>query len=562
MQTLLSLALALASSGVLGAISLVPNATHLFLDGEGLAEAYNVSFALGDVRKEYATPAVVAEHPWEEGLHFYTSAVAVPAGAVDGAAAYFALYYSCFTSGSPMFLCLAVSADGVAWTKPLSLAFPFDGGATNRVFCVNVSSPGSWPGSVLLDAASPAAERFKLTYEGAGSERLLFLATSPDGVAWARRAPEAPIVPQRLFSDTQTAIVHDAATGRFLAFGREDSDIGPGADAGCEGNYPSLRRVLLATSTTGAAGPYSVPVQVLGPGPPDAYACLDIYNPAPIQVSGAILLLPSSFRHFGIAAAIPPYPPNATTSFNDGILDVRLAVSRNGANFSFVSRDAFIPRGIGYRDPTHGSFSVAGSDADAGFVFATAGGLIDPAALLAPADARAPTPPFPFAVPSARVSLLYFGTQRTHGGSITHGAQGVLRATLRREGWVSARSPASDPVGAAAFLTLPLAVPPTATVCAATGAQMWLLLNARTAAAGCVSVTLLSPDTQTPLPGFDVPSPFTGNAVRAPVGWVRGGSAGNVTSDISSLQGTSVVVRVDLVHAEVYAWEVQCVVPS
>jgi len=554
MRTLLTLALVAPS---LAALSLTPNATHLFLDDEGLAESFNVSFALGDVRKEYAAPAVVADRPWEEGLHFYTSAVAVPAGAVAGAAAGFMLFYSCFTGGSPMYLCLAVSADGAAWTKPLSLAFPFDGNATNRVFCVNASSPGSWPGSVLLDAAAPAAERFKLTYEGAGGERLPFLATSPDGVAWARRSPEAPIILQRLFSDTQTAIVHDAATGRYLAFGREDSDIGPHADVGCEGNYPSLRRVLLATSTTGAAGPYSEPVQILGPGFPDAYSCLDIYNPAPIQVPGAILLLPSSFRHYGIASAIPPYPPNASTSFNDGVLDVRLAVSRDGVNFSFVSRDAFIPRGVGYRDPTHGSFSAADSDVDAGFVFATAGGLVDPAALLAPADARAPTPPFSFAIPSARVSLLYFGTQRTHGGSVSHGAQGVLRATMRREGWVSARSPASDPVGAAAFLTVPLVVPSAAAACGAPGAQLWLLLNARTAAAGSVSITLLAADARTPLPGFDTPTPFTGNAVRTPVGWARGG--GNVTNDISALGGTSVVVRADLVHAELFAWEVQCV---
>ena len=561
MQTLLALtALALALTPSFGALSLTPNSTHLFLDDEGLAETLNISFALGDVRKEYATPAVVPTFPWEEGLHFYTSAVAVPAGAVAGVAAGFMLFYSCFTSKSPMYLCLAVSADGETWTKPLTLNFPFNGTATNRVFSVNASSPGSWPGSVLLDAAAPAAERFKLSYEGAGGERLIYLATSPDGVAWARQTPEVPIISQRLFSDTQTAIVHDAATGRYLAFGREDSDIGPNADVGCEGNYPSLRRVLLATSTTGAAGPYSTPVQILGPGFPDDYSCLDIYNPAPIQVSGAILLLPSSFRHYGIASAIPPYPPNASTSFNDGVLDVRLAVSRNGLNFSFVSRDAFIPRGVGYRDPTRGSFSVADSDADAGFVFATAGGLVDPAALLAPADALAPTPPFPFAVPSTRVSLLFFGTQRTHGGSVSHGAQGVLRATMRREGWVSARSPASDPVGAAAFLSVPLVVPSVASACGAPGAQLWLLLNARTAVAGRVSITLLASDARTPVPGYDTPTPFRGNAVRAPVGWARGGAAGgNVTNDISALGGSSVVVRADLVHAEIFAWEVQCV---
>lgn len=240
------------------------------------------------------------------------------------------------------------------------------------------------------------------------------------------------------------------------------------------------------------------------------------------------------------------------------MLDVRLAVSRNGSNFTFVSRDAFIPRGVGYRDPTHGSFTGADSEADAGFVFATAGGLIDPATLASPANARAPTPPFPFAIPSARVSLLYFGTQRTHGGSVTRGAQGVLRATLRREGWVSARSPAGDAVGAAAFQTVPLAVPSPASACGARGAQLWLLLNVRTAAAGRASVTLLASDARTPLPGFDAPVPFTGNGIRVPAGWTRGGHV--TTNDISALAGTSVVVRVDLVHAELFAWEVQCVV--
>lgn len=556
-RTLLLALLLCARSGV-STLSLSPNATHLFLDDDGIASSFNVSFAVGTLRKEFATPAVVPEHAWEKGLHFYTSAITVPDGVVVGVSAHFRLYYACFadTENSPMYVCLAVSSDGVSWTKPMSPAFPFNGSSTNRVFCVNASSPGSWPGSVLLDMAAQASERFKLTYEGAGGNRFLYLATSSDGLSWSRRDPEVPIIPVRLFSDTQTAIVMDPSSGRYLAFGRKDSDIGQNASVGCEGNYPSLRRVLLATSTTGAAGPYSDPVEILTPGLPDAYSCLDIYNPAPIVVPGALLLLPSSFLHYGVSSAIPPFPPNAS-GFNDGVLDVRLVVSRDWENFTFVSRDSFLPRGTGYRDPDLGCFSALDSDADAGFVFATAGGLVDTAALRDPADAFVPTPPFAYAVPSARISLLYFGTQRTHGGSIAHGLQGILRATLRREGWVSARSPASDPVGAAAFLSEPLVVPDRATVCGAPTAQLWLLLNVRTSVAGRVSVTLLAPDL-TPIPGFNVAVPFTGDAIRAPVGWSSAGA--NVTSyDFSALAGSSVIVRVELVHAELFAWEVQCV---
>lgn len=553
---LLLLVLALHARLGVSRLSLSPNATHLFLDDDGIAASFNVTFAVGTFRKEYASPAVVPEHAWEQGLHFYTSAVTVPAG-IAGASAHFRLYYSCFVGGSAMFVCLAVSSDGVTWTKPMSTAFPFNGSATNRVFFVNASSPGSWPGSVLLDMAAAPSERFRLTYEGSGGDRFLYLATSPDGLVWSRRDPEVPIIAVRLFSDTQTAIVIDPSSGNYLAFGRKDSDIGQNASVGCEGNYPSLRRVLLATSTSGAAGPYSDPVEILTPGLPDAYSCLDIYNPAPIVVPGALLLLPSSFFHYGVASAIPPFPPNAS-GFNDGVLDVRLVVSRNWENFSFVSRDSFLPRGTGYRDPDLGSFTALDSDADAGFVFATAGGLIDTAALRDPAAAFVPTPPFAYAIPSARISLLYFGTQRTHGGSIAHGFQGVLRATLRREGWVSARSPASDPVGAAAFLSEPLVIPDRATECGAPDAQLWLLLNARTSVAGRVSVTLLAPD-QAPIPGFDVAVPFTGDAIRAPMGWMSAGGS-NVTSyDFSALAGSSVIVRVELVHAELFAWEVQCV---
>jgi hypothetical protein len=553
----------------------MPNDTHLFLDLNGIVSAPNLTVGLGSIQKNYAAPAIIPEHPWEEVLHLYTSALAVPAAAGGGGAAEFRLYYGCYTHapGCPMYLCLAVSADGFAWRKPLTGAFPFNGSATNRVFLVNASSPGSWYGSVFLDAGPgvPAAERFKLTYEGAGSERFLYLATSPDGVAWARRVPETPIIATRVFSDTQTAIVWDAPRGRYLAFGRSDDPLPGNTTQACPGAYPSLRRVMLSVSAAGAEGPYSAPAQVLGPGAPDSADCLDIYNPAPIAVPGALLLLPASYLHFPAAAAVPPPPPNGTA--NDGVLDVRLAASRDGATFAFVSRDAFIARGVGYRLPAAagGAFAAADSDEDAGFVFATAGGLLDGEALLAPAAAaRAPTPPLPFYAPPARVGLLYFGAQRTHGGSQRGAFQGVLRATLRREGWAGLRSPAADPAGAGEFTTVPLSVPRPADACGAPGAQLWLLLNAAAAVAGRVAVTLLNATTGMPLPGFSAPVPFTGDAVRWPAAWAAAaGDPGGApksdistlagTSDISSLAGTSVVARVQLVHAQLFAWEVQCV---
>jgi hypothetical protein len=128
----------------------------------------------------------------------------------------------------------------------------------------------------------------------------------------------------------------------------------------------------------------------------------------------------------------------------------------------------------------------------------------------------------PFHAPPARVGLLYFGAQRTHGGSQRGAFQGVLRAALRREGWAALRSPAADPAGAGEFTTAPLSVPSPAGACGAPGAQLWLLLNAAAAAAGRVAVTLLNASTGAPLPGFSAPVPFTGDAVRWPAAWAAG----------------------------------------
>jgi hypothetical protein len=73
------------------------------------------------------------------------------------------------------------------------------------------------------------------------------------------------------------------------------------------------------------------------------------------------ILLPASYLHLPTLQSSQPYAANNLTS-NDGYLDVRLAASRNGANFSFVSRDVFLPRGTGYRN----ALSVNHADAWSG----------------------------------------------------------------------------------------------------------------------------------------------------------------------------------------------------
>jgi len=316
---------------------------------------------------------------------------------------------------------------------------------------------------------------------------------------------------------------------------------------------------MLAISNFSAEGPYDDPFEILGPGAPDDENCLDLYNPAPISVPGALLLLPSSYLHFSAADSIPS-PEGTNSTANDGILDIRLVVSRNLINYTFVSRDEFIPRGTGYRDPNLGSYSALDSDRDAGFVFATAGGLIDSEVFI-PVSERLPSAPFPFYIPSSYVSLLYWAAQRTHGGEIRNTTfQGILSATLRREGFAAIRSPSDDPIGSASFTTVALAVPQPKDVCGFPNSQLWILINAKTSVAGSVSMVLLNPETLAPIRGFDSPIAFTGDSVRAPVTWASIDNPSNPkVNDISKLSGGNIVAQVQLVHAKLFALEVQCV---
>jgi hypothetical protein len=172
---------------------------------------------------------------------------------------------------------------------------------TNAVFQTNDTV--SFPGSVVLDPTAPQDQVFKLTYEGDGANRTLFLATSPDGLLWHKRDPETPIVPVRLFSDTQTALVAPGAgtpSPVWTALGRRDVTT-DNDTAACAGAYPALRRVMAATSNGSAFGPYGAPFEVLTPGAPDVPVCLDSYNPAPLPpMHGLTFHLVSNFWHFSM----------------------------------------------------------------------------------------------------------------------------------------------------------------------------------------------------------------------------------------------------------------------
>ena len=107
-------------------------------------------------------------------------------------------------------------------------------------------------------------------------------------------------------------------------------------------------------------------------------------------------MMPSQYLH--VSEPTWPLPDHsgmsARGSSNDGVLDVRLAVSGNASRFELVSDEAFIERGIGSidRGAQMSDWHYTG-EWDSGILFAVRG----------------------FHNTATRTCIFYWGTQITHG---------------------------------------------------------------------------------------------------------------------------------------------------
>ena len=537
---------------------------HYLVDTALLENTNNTFFSLGTPIKN-PTPLLIPEHPWEAALHFYTSLVFLSAAKSNTGAAQWLIYYGCSDGElfiTPIGVCVANSSDGVLWHKPMLPFHPYTAPGesaasavpTNIVFITEANCFGL---QAFVDTRTNGALGVTLLYESS-SHRLLYATRSNDGFqflpSFASNASDAtPALPFATLADTDASIAYSANLDTYTVYGRADSSH-PDTTKGCLGANEVFRSVAAsqkicnqsevcnATDPTG----WTVPRIILAPGSPDTLDCLDNYNAAAFVVPDAgtgslFIMLPSAIRHIALNDS---GAPDTRAGSNDGFMDVRLATSREGMNFSFPSRDTFLPRGIGARDPASGLYNASGSEKDAGFVFATSNGILDTDLLTQPLT------------PSATVSLIYWGSQTTHAGGGAYlyrywpGAfTGIFRAQLRREGFVALSTLPHDPTGSGSAISVPLFLPMTSS------APLYLCLNADISVAGTVNLAFLDAVTHTSIPGFGIGecSNLHGNGVRQLVECVGGGANG----DLSQLAARAepVVIQFTLVHAKVYAWE-------
>ncbi len=161
-----------------------------FLDDAWLERSAGLIRVWTEPRKLRREPLVAPEHPWEgNACYLYGSVL------YDEQAGQWRMWYQTFTHGLPYGqrtgVCLAVSDDGLAWTKPRLGLFPGERWRDGNAVLVSNGIGDLFSPSVLLDPDAPPEQRFKMMYWDFGARaRGGFAASSGDGVRWTKWSAE------------------------------------------------------------------------------------------------------------------------------------------------------------------------------------------------------------------------------------------------------------------------------------------------------------------------------------------------------------------------------------
>jgi len=526
---------------------------HLFVDDQYLANISSLEFRNGVIEKDVDHPIVYPEYPWESAVHFATSFLQVPADLSINGKPMYLVYYVCAEKEVNLFthiayICVSNSTNGIDWVKPLLWYHPYTPNATqspqptNIVFVLN---NGKLLGSVFIDIhpGIPRSEIFKLAYGNDPGTRV-YVGTSSDGFKWTPGTQ--PAHPLASLADTQPVMLNSGdKNGPYIVYGRRDQTNFPNSSIDCPGGGVAARKVIVSISNDSVYGPWSEPVETFQLGPPDPIQCLDSYNSATLFYKGVYFLFPSTYLHWAKVESGSPITPG-----NDGVMDIRLAVSRTPLGpFNYPSRDSFISRGIGTIDPLVKILNGTGSDRDAGFVFSSANGLLDPDFVRQSS---------PNENPSSWMYHLYWGSQITHANAITligsfwPGAYlGIFKARLRREGYVALSTLTSDPTGQGSFVTQIVSLPKSTN-----NNQLQLQINAEIATAGLLNIQIEDGQTGNPISGFtfDECRTLHGNGIRQLVQWTRQNQT--YSADLTPLVNypNGIRIRMNMIHTKLYSW--------
>jgi len=452
---------------------------------------------------QHAEPVLVADRPWEQlGIAGYNTVLRE----ADGR---FRLWYGAMMKGGlpqegAIRLCYAESDDGLHWTKPTLGMISFLGSKDNNIVAPLRENQSMQGATVLRDERASPDERYKLwskflptdSQVAEGVLPGLWAMHSSDGIHWQEYSGQ-PNPPDQS-CDTQNMFFWDDRIQVYVGYTRvRETQAADEAAAAGRGRYRSIGRItspdfrswsktqiVLEADADDLA--IAVPFQRDDPRPNIDYytSCAMKYTDA----QDAYVMLPSAFYHWGD---------------NDfpATMDVQLLTSRDGIDWRRAGeRRPFLRRGL------DGSPS-------SGMIFAN-----------------------PWPVPMGDELWLYYaGIGHTHSDKqIDPKNGGIFRATLRRDGFVSADAGYSG----GEFTTPPLQFG---------GAR--LELNCDGGAGGWLKVEIQDADYQ-PLPGYALADAVAvvGNSTCKPVTWTN-------RDTVDKLLGQPVRLRFVMRDMKLYAFQ-------
>ncbi|MAE59814.1 MAG: hypothetical protein CMJ49_00500 [Planctomycetaceae bacterium] len=201
---------------------------HLVLDHHTVADTYRLKRRVHRPTRDPVASVLCADRPWEgeslnvfnvhfnpdTGRHRMWYGIGKPAIARQRRALKSGLAGN-IGAPQPYYLCYAESDDGIHWDKPALGIYEDDAGPNNICFKGHSAAGGC---GILHRPDAPANERYvlanldwlSLTTGG------VCLAYSADGIHWAYKEPNGPIVFGE--SDTFNNIVYDPARGMYVVY--------------------------------------------------------------------------------------------------------------------------------------------------------------------------------------------------------------------------------------------------------------------------------------------------------------------------------------------------------
>ena len=290
------------------------NATHLFVDDHFTEHSSGVEFVVHQPRRTNER-SIIPEMPWEPHIAAYNSVV--QAGPED-----YRIYYDAI-GPTWRLLCVAVSRDGVVWSKPSLGLNEFNGSTSNNIILGGDGKNRSVsPGNVFVDTnpATASAHRFKLNvYLHPGHEMGgVYVFGSADGFRFERLSG-----PHIRFSDTQAVMFYEKRRAKYAIYFR--THMGRPDRAVCHDGEPPARSVArlevenLAVKSWGF-GDHTQEAGNTTVFNIDAYdnASQDVYTSGATQIADATFLFPMMYFHcsmlatserFKCATSVPQRPP-------------------------------------------------------------------------------------------------------------------------------------------------------------------------------------------------------------------------------------------------------------